>query len=82
MAAGTPVVTTRCGALQEVLGDAARFVDVGDVDALAHALAELVDDERARKELARRGLERARLYTWDACAAGLASLYHDAYAAR
>jgi glycosyltransferase involved in cell wall biosynthesis len=82
MAAGTPVVTTRCGALQEVLGDAARFVDVGDIDALAQALEELVDDEPARNELARRGLERARLYTWDACAAGLSALYHDAYAAR
>jgi len=82
MAAGTPVVTTRCGALPEVLGDAARFVDVGDADALAQALGELVDDEDARQELARRGLERARLYTWEECAAGLARLYHDAAAAR
>ena len=35
MAAGTPVVTTRAGALPEVLGDGARFVSPGDVDGLA-----------------------------------------------
>ena len=82
MAAGTPVVATRCGALEEVLGDAARLVDVGDAGALATALEELLGDEAGRLELARRGLERAALYTWEACASGLAALYHDAKRAR
>lgn len=82
MAAGTPVVTTRCGALQEVLGDAALFVDVGDVDALAEALERLVDDDSAHAQFVERGLRRAGLYSWDACAAGLDRLYHDAAAAR
>ncbi|HXR22557.1 MAG TPA: glycosyltransferase family 1 protein [Acidimicrobiales bacterium] len=82
MAAGVPVVATRCGALEEVLGDAARLVDVGDVDALADALEELLGDEPARLELSRRGRERAALYTWEACASGLAALYHDAKRAR
>lgn len=82
MAAGAPVVATRCGALEEVLGDAARLVDVGDVDALAEALEELLGDEAARLELVRRGRERAALYTWEACACGLAALYHDANHAR
>ena len=82
MAAGVPVVATRCGALEEVLGDAARLVDVGDVDALAEALEELLGDEPARLELSRRGRERAALYTWEACASGLAALYHDAKRAR
>jgi len=78
MAAGVPVVATRCGAIEEVLGDAARLVDVGDVDALAKALEELLGDEPGRVELARRGRDRAALYTWEACASGLAALYHDA----
>jgi len=82
MAAGAPVVATRCGALEEVLGDAARLVDVGDVGALAEALEELLGDEPGRLELARRGRERAALYTWEACASGLAALYHDASRAR
>ena len=78
MAAGAPVVATRCGSIEEVLGDAARLVDVGDVDALAEALEELLGDEEARIELVRRGRQRAAVYTWEACASGLSALYHDA----
>jgi glycosyltransferase involved in cell wall biosynthesis len=78
MAAGTPVVTTRSGALPEVLGDAAYFVEVGDSDALAEALERLVDDDGLRQDLVRRGLQRAALYRWEACADGLAALYRDA----
>jgi glycosyltransferase involved in cell wall biosynthesis len=73
MVAGAPVVATRCGAVEEVLGDAARLVEVGDVDALAEALEGLLGDEAGRLELARRGRERAALYTWEACASGLAA---------
>jgi glycosyltransferase involved in cell wall biosynthesis len=82
MAAGAPVVSTRCGAMEEVLGDAARLVDVGEVDALAEALEDLLDDEAARLELVRGGHQRAALYTWEGCASGLSALYHDAKASR
>lgn len=82
MAAGTPVVATRCGALEEVLGEAAWLVGIGDADALAEALEKLLGDEDARRQLAQRGLERSAVYTWEACAVGLAALYHDADLAR
>lgn len=41
MATGIPVVTTRCGAIPLVVGDAARLVSPGDVDALATELQRL-----------------------------------------
>jgi glycosyltransferase involved in cell wall biosynthesis len=82
MAAGTPVVATRSGALPEILGDAALFVDAGDADALAGAIAKLADDEAARAELARRGRSQAARYTWERCAEGLEALYRDALAER
>ncbi len=78
MAAGVPVVATRAGALPEVLGDAASMVAVGDTEALAEALARVLDDEAAHADLVARGLERAAAYTWEQCAAGLADLYRDA----
>ncbi len=78
MAAGVPVVATRAGALGEVLGDAAWLVEVGDAEALAGALEGLLGDEGRRQDLVRRGRERARQFTWEASAAGLATLYHDA----
>jgi glycosyltransferase involved in cell wall biosynthesis len=82
MAAGTPVVAGDCGALREVLGDAARLVPPGDAEALADALGRLLDDPAQRRDLSRRGLERAAGYTWEACAQGMVSLYREAAAAR
>ncbi len=78
MAAGVPVVATAAGALPEVLGDAAELVPVGDADALAAAMARLLDSADLRATMAARGLDRAAGFTWEACAAGLADLYHDA----
>ncbi len=82
MATGTPVVATTCGALVEILGDAAWLVPAGDEAALAGALGRLVDDAAARDGLARKGQERAARYSWQACASGLASLYHDVATSR
>ena len=75
MAAGTPVVTTRTGALPQILGDAAAFVEVGDADALAAALADVLTDRAKRDSLIDRGRERAALFSWDACADGVIHLY-------
>jgi len=82
MAAGTPVVAGDCGALKEVLGDAARLVPPGDADALADALSGLLDDPGQRLDLSHRGLQRAAGYTWEACAEGIVSLYRQAAAGR
>lgn len=78
MAVGVPVVATMAGALPEVLGDGAALVPVGDTDALGEMLARLLDDDEERAALIERGRRRVASYTWDACAAGLSGLYHDA----
>jgi glycosyltransferase involved in cell wall biosynthesis len=77
MAAGTPVVASACGALEEILGDAAWLVPPSDDVALAAALEHLVDDASARARLAEKGRQRAAQYSWESCAEGLASLYHE-----
>jgi alpha-1,3-rhamnosyl/mannosyltransferase len=81
MAAGVPVVATRGGAIPEALGDAARLVAVGDTDALAGALADVLDTHAVRDELVRRGLDRAASFTWSDCATGMRALYRRAAAA-
>jgi len=78
MARGVPVVATRAGAIPEVLGDGAALVAVGDVGALADALAGVLDSETRRDELAAAGLRRAAEFSWASCAEGLAALYRDA----
>jgi glycosyltransferase involved in cell wall biosynthesis len=75
MAAGVPVVSTRTGAIPEVLGDAARLVPVGDVDALAGALERVVVDADERRRLVAAGSARVAGYTWARAGDGLAELY-------
>jgi len=65
MAAGVPVIASRCSALPEVAGDAALLVDPLRTGSLVHALTELARNEDLRQDLARRGSARAALFTWE-----------------
>jgi len=65
MAAGVPVVSSRRSALPEVAGDAAILVDPEDTAGLAAALQRLSIEGDLRLELARRGVARAKLFTWE-----------------
>ncbi len=68
MACGTPVITSTSSALPEVAGDAALLVDPLDTDAIAAAIMQMIDNATLRETLRQRGLDRARLFTWEACA--------------
>lgn len=69
MACGTPVLASNVTSLPEVLGDAGLLVDPLEVEAMAHGLSRLIEDETLRSDLVRRGRERVRRFSWEACAA-------------
>lgn len=76
MACGVPVISSDGGALPEVVGDAGIVVPAGDSDALAKAVASLLDSEALRKKLGAAG--RARIEThfcWRLCAEHLVHYY-------
>ena len=77
MAAGTAVISSRGGSLPEVLGDAAEYVDAEDTEGMARAIGELLDDEGKRAEMALKGRERARRYTWERAARETVKLYEE-----
>ncbi len=82
MACGVPLVVSDGGALPEVAGDAARVVPAGNADALAAAIADLLDDPEARQALGQRARQRCLAeFSWDVCAARLVDHYRDAIAA-
>ncbi|MFQ5855221.1 MAG: glycosyltransferase family 4 protein [Anaerolineae bacterium] len=68
MACGTPVVASNVSSLPEVAGDAALLIDPHDTGAMAHALEHILTDDDLRADLRRRGLERARHFTWQRAA--------------
>ncbi len=65
MASGIPVLTSSRSALPEVAGDAAWLVDPEDTEALAQALRSMTERPELREDLARRGVLRARRFTWE-----------------
>src|SRR5438445_1886232 len=66
MASGTPVVTSNVSSLPEVAGDAAILVDPYDPAAIADGIYRVLNDERLRRDLRRKGLDRARQFSWEA----------------
>jgi glycosyltransferase involved in cell wall biosynthesis len=65
MACGCPVAASNAASIPEVCGDAVRYFDPLDSDALAGLIAELLDDEAARSELVRRGFRRVSRFSWE-----------------
>jgi glycosyltransferase involved in cell wall biosynthesis len=63
MQAGTPVLTSRAGALPEVAGDAALLVDPSDVAAIATGIAALDSDAALRGRLAAAGQVQAETFS-------------------
>jgi glycosyltransferase involved in cell wall biosynthesis len=75
MACGTPVVSSNASCLPEVAAGAALMVEPTDTEALTDALERVLDDEALRADLSRKGLERARRYSWKAAAERLLRVY-------
>ena len=64
MACGAPVVASRIAAHEETLKDKARLIEPMDEPALAKAIIDLLEDERAREFLAKAGLAHATNFSW------------------
>lgn len=64
MASGTPVITLRRPVFVEVAGDAVWYAETGTPEALHAAIGAVVGSEALRAELRRKGLERARAFSW------------------
>jgi glycosyltransferase involved in cell wall biosynthesis len=74
MACGCPVACSVAASLPEVCGDAARFFDPDDPDAIAAAVEDVLDDPGKWRA---RGLLRAAGFTWEASAAAHEDVYRE-----
>jgi len=80
MACGTPVVTSNRSSLPEVAGDAAVLADPYSVEELADCIDRVCGDSALRAELRRKGLERAKLFSWQRTAQETLAAYQRAQA--
>lgn len=78
MACGTPVITTRRGALPEVVDNAAVVIDdPEDVTSLSTAMESVLYDAHLKQELIKRGLERIKAFSWERSARRMLDVYRS-----
>ncbi len=82
LAHGAPVVASSIPVLREVGGDAARWVEPGDVVGWRDAIRALLEDDAQRTALAARGRAAVASRTWDLAAEALRAVLLDATASR
>lgn len=75
--AGLPVVASNVSAVAEVAGDAALLVDPLDAEGIAGALERVISDSELRGELRSKGLDRAKRFSWERCAAQTWDVYRS-----
>jgi glycosyltransferase involved in cell wall biosynthesis len=78
MACGTPVVCSRAASLPEVAGDAAEYFEPTSTQDLAATLERVLGSRQLQETLRRRGLERAKLFSWHECARRTLDVYRRA----
>jgi glycosyltransferase involved in cell wall biosynthesis len=74
MACGLPVASSNAASLPEVGGDAARYFDPTDPQAIADAVHDVLE---APDEWRARGLARAQEFSWDATARATDAVYAE-----
>jgi len=81
MVHGVPVIASNAGSLPEVAGGAAVLVPPGDEGALSEAMTRVVRDGVLRESLSRKGLARAREFSWSRAAREMLGVYESLRAA-
>jgi glycosyltransferase involved in cell wall biosynthesis len=75
MACGTPVVCADNSSLPEVAGDAALLVNATDIDGLAGAMNQVLNEPALRARLVERGFRQAARFSWEDAARRLLEVY-------
>lgn len=65
LAAGTPLIASRTGAIEALVGDAAILVTPGSAEALAGAIAQLIEAPERLSALSRAGREQSKQFHWN-----------------
>lgn len=75
MACGAPVLVSSRASLPEVAGPAGKIFDPGRVDAFSEALYTILKNKDLRQEMSRKGIERARMFSWKKTAEETVRIY-------
>ncbi|RJQ27160.1 glycosyltransferase family 1 protein [Candidatus Parcubacteria bacterium] len=68
MASGTPVITSNISSMKEVSGDAAYLIDPYNINEIAGAMLDVMENETLRKQMRNKGFQRIQMFSWKECA--------------
>lgn len=68
MASGTAVLAGNLSSLPEIVGDAGLLIDPFEVGAIEQGMRRIIEDSEFRSDLQRRGMTRAKQFSWDEAA--------------
>lgn len=75
MSLGTPVITSNVSSLPEVSGDAALLVNPISVEEIQESMLHILNDQGRRTELAIKGKNQAKKFSWESVAQQTFDLY-------
>ncbi len=82
MTCGTPVIGSNNSSIPEVIGREDALFDASSIDAITAKLAEVLDNENMRRDLAAYGLERAKQFSWETTASRTFDAFEQAHERR
>ena len=68
MNCGLPVICSNCTSIPEVIGDCGIQVNPHSDEEMVSALEKMYFDREFRNSCVEKGIERAKLFTWEKCA--------------
>lgn len=77
MAMGCPVVCSNVSSIPEVVGEAGLYFNPTSIDDMREAMEQVASSTKIRTELIVRGRERAKLFSYDRCAAKTMDVYRE-----
>jgi glycosyltransferase involved in cell wall biosynthesis len=77
MKVGTPVLTSNLSAMPEVAGGAAVLLDPYNIEEMVSEMSKLLQNNKLREELGKKGMERASHYSWERTSEQYLELYKE-----
>lgn len=77
MACGCPVITSNSSSLPEIVGKAGLMVDPINTKKLAEGMIEMLINKNLRKSMIKRGLKRAKTFSWENTAKETLKIYKE-----
>jgi len=77
MACGVPVICSEVSSLPEITNGAARMINPYDVDGIKNTILDVLDDDKLREDMKRKGLEQAKKFHWKKTAEETVKIYEE-----